>query len=84
MVEDLKSFYFLEEAIPHLKKELPTYLALADGAAEVSPVDWWMRHKQKLPCWADACQKVLLYQPSSGAVERVFIWGHTIQVSRRI
>ncbi len=53
-VEDLKSFHFLEEAIPDLKKELPTYLAFADGVAEVSLVDWWMRHEQKLPCWAEA------------------------------
>lgn len=60
MVEDLKFFHFLEEAIPDLKKELPTYLAFADGVAEVSLVDWWMRHEQKIPCWAEACQKVLL------------------------
>lgn len=72
MIEDLKSFHFLEEAIPDLKKELSTYLAFADGVAEVSLVDWWMRHEQKLPCWAEPCQKVLLCQPSSGAVERVF------------
>ena len=58
MVEDLKNFHFLEDAIPDLKNELPTYLAFADGVAEVSLVDWWMRHEQKLPCWAEACQKV--------------------------
>ena len=38
----------------------------------MSLVDWWMKHEQKLPFWSNACQKVLLCQPSSGAVERVF------------
>ena len=72
-VEDLKAFHFLQGAIPDLQKELPQYLAAAEGvSAEVEVLKWWEKHEDKLPHWSAACQQVLLCQPSSAAVERVF------------
>ena len=50
----------------NLKAELA--LGLADGVAKVDLLDWWI----KLPSWAAAYKKVILCQPSSAAVERVF------------
>lgn len=73
MVEELKCFFFLEQAVPDLKKELATYLAAAEGVSEsVELLQWWEKHEEKLPYWAAACKQVLLCQPSSAAVERVF------------
>ena len=72
-VEDLKAFHFLQGAIPDLQRELPQYLAAAEGvSAEVEVLKWWEKHEDKLPHWSAACQQVLLCQPSSAAVERVF------------
>ena len=75
MVEDLKAFPFLHGSKAHLHQELPTYLAAA-AAEGVSPgleqLKWWKKHETTLPFWAAACQQVLLCQPSSAAVERVF------------
>ena len=65
-VEELKVFPFLEDVILNLKAELA--LGLADGVAKVDLLDWWI----KLPSWAAAYKKVILCQPSSAAVERVF------------
>ena len=49
MVEELKCFYFLEQAVPDLKKELPTHLAAAEGVLEsVELLEWWKKHKEKL------------------------------------
>ena len=59
-------FPFLEDVILNLKAELA--LGLADGVAKVDLLDWWI----KLPSWAAAYKKVILCQPSSAAVERVF------------
>ena len=56
-----------------LRSKLPTYLAMAeDTADEIDFLVWWEQHAKKLPSWASACQKVLLCQPSSACVERVF------------
>ena len=74
-VDTLRSFKFLDsdEIIKNLKSEVSTYLAAADGVAlTVDPLEWWERHFETLPHWATACKKVLLCQPSSAAVERVF------------
>ena len=78
-------FYFLEQAIPDMQRELPTYLAEGE-------LEWWDK-QEELPLagqplrkikffserlaretthWAAACQQILLCQPSSTAVERVF------------
>ena len=56
-----------------LKSELATYLAKAeDVSSTVSKTEWWKQHSQDLPCWSNACQPVLLMQPSSAAAERAF------------
>lgn len=68
-------FSFLDRpaCLHGLKTELPLYLAKAkDVSQDVTPVEWWSRHKVSLPHWADAAQKVSLVQPSSAAAERVF------------
>lgn len=75
MVDALRAFKFLDrdEIMKDLKSELPSYLALAeDLAMDIEPLDWWERNADKLPCWSAACRKVVLCQPSSACVERVF------------
>ena len=74
-VDNLRSFKFLnsDEVIGNLKSELPAYLAAADGTSStVDLLVWWERHSETLLHWASACKTVLLCQPSSAAVERVF------------
>ena len=62
-----------DDVIDNLKSELPTHLAAADGVAStVDPLVWWEQHSDTLPHWAMACKRVLLCQPSSAAVGRVF------------
>ena len=39
---------------------------------DINPVAWWKSHAMELPKWANAFRLVLLVQPSSAAVERVF------------
>ena len=54
MVEELKCFYFLEQAVPDLKKGLPTHLAAAEGVSErVELLEWW-----KLPTHLAAAEGV--------------------------
>ncbi len=72
--DSLRTFKFLDndQTLHDLKSELPTYLALAEDVAEVNPLIWWEKSCDKVPFWASACKKVLLCQPSSASVERVF------------
>ena len=44
------------------------------GLTEIADqkVKWWQDHTSSLPHWSQAVKKVLLVQPSSAAVERVF------------
>ena len=74
-VDALKAFpFFKDELIESLKLELPSYLAAADGTPrEVNPLEWWDHKKTTLPKWNLGFSKVILVQPSSGSVERV--WG---------
>ena len=73
-VDALKAFpFFQDELINDLKLELPTYLAAADGTPrEVNPLEWWEHNKVALPKWSCGFSKVVLVQPSSASVERVF------------
>ena len=57
----------------NLKSEFPQYIAKAvDTSPDVDTLDWWMNHSEDLPNWSSAAQMVVLVQPSSAAVERVF------------
>ena len=59
--------------IDQLKLELPKFLAAAkDISPTVDTIVWWKRHANDLPHWSKACKMLLLVQPSSAAVERVF------------
>ena len=74
-IESLKLFSFSDSKpiIDGLKAKLPTYLAATeDVSPEIDPIAWWKRHATELPKWAEAFRSVLLIQPSSAAVERVF------------
>ena len=72
-IEELKIFPFLCSAVRNLLGELPAYLAVAEGVSvDVDPLKWWEKQEPQLPHWANSCRKVLLCQPSSAAVERVF------------
>ena len=64
LVESLRVFPFLDSdtTIDGLKAELKAELK----------VDWWCGHEEQLPRWAFAVKQVLLVQPSSATVERVF------------
>jgi len=53
--------------------ELPRYIAAADGCpVDVDALEWWRRHKNDLPKWADMARRIALCQPSSAAAELVF------------
>ena len=73
-IDLLKSFLFLsDQVLENLKLELPNYLAKAtDSSSDIIVIDWWLQHKDELPHWSSAAQKIALVQPSSAAVERVF------------
>ena len=75
-VQELKQFGFITDAsIVQLVQELPTYLAIEDGAVidtEKGKVQWWSRQEMALPYWSAAVKKILLVQPSSASAERVF------------
>ena len=71
-VQELKQFGFITDAsIVQFVQELPTYLAVADGAVidtEEGKVQWWSRQEMALPYWSAAVKKILLVQPSSASV----------------
>ena len=74
-VETLHAFKFLDNdrAINELSSELPLYLVLYEDLSDaVDALDWWERNSAKLLFWSRACKQVLLCQPSSASVERVF------------
>ena len=63
------------EVLDGLKSELPTYLAIPeeDTAVDIDLLVWWEQHRDKILSCANACKKILLYQPSSVCVEMVTI-----------
>lgn len=73
-INSLTSFPFFDsDTISHLKEELPEYLTKAtDVSSEMDTLEWWRRNEGNLPHWTSAFRKLLLVQPSSAAVERVF------------
>jgi len=72
-IAGLKSFQFLENSISHLQRELPAYLAAADGVSQDTDlIKWWDRHSATLTHWDSAYRKVVLCQPTSAAVKRSF------------
>ena len=73
-VDLLKSFLFLsDQVLENLKLELPNRLAkVTDTSSDVKIIDWWLQHKDELPHWSSAAQKIALVQPSSAIVERIF------------
>ena len=75
-VDTLKAFpFFTDEHINNFKLESPSYLAAADGTPrEVTPLEWWEHNKGSLPKWSEGFNKVILIQPSSVSVERVFFF----------
>ena len=74
-IAELSNIPFLNsvEVIQELQLGLPTYLALAEGTAtDTDILQWWARHATVVPKWVSMCRKILLFQPSSAASERVF------------
>lgn len=76
-MEELRNYPFLNEdnCIASLARELPAYLAAADGATadeEDDKVDWWAAHRDALPNWAAVVRKLLLIQSNSASAERVY------------
>lgn len=66
-------FLTLADILTGLKEELPTYLSKAANVdTAFSPLEWWKQNATDLPCWSSAARKILLVQPSSAALERVF------------
>ena len=64
---------FLKSDVPQLVNELPAYLARAEGSdCNISPIEWWKCNSEGLPAWSCVAKKIMLLQPSSGSVERVF------------
>ena len=76
-VEELKLFPFLnnDATISRLVRELPLYLAIADGAgveSEEAKVRWWSSQERAFPNLSTAVKKILLIQPNSASAEHVF------------
>lgn len=74
---------FLEpELLPRLKVELLTYRTLLNQQSVEVPesfatdcdrvLSWWKAHSSNLPTWFRVLRLLLLVQPSSTVVERVF------------
>ena len=56
---------------------MPSYLAKIeaidnDDSSDVDCLKFWKSSESTLPQWAAAVKKILIVQPSSAAVERVF------------
>lgn len=69
--------FFNQEEITALKRELPSYLGKIaaidnDDSSDVDCLKFWKNSESTLPQWAAAAKKILVVQPSSAAVERVF------------
>ena len=75
--EEFRNFPFLDNdnIIANLARELPDYLAAADGvvmANEEEKLAWWAAPIDTLPHWAGVVKTLLVIQPSSASAERVF------------
>ena len=80
VVDSLSVFPFLNDptVIANLKLELPLYITkTTDINSDFCPLKWWKLHSSEIPEWSSTAAKVLLLQPSSAAVERVFSKGHS-------
>jgi len=71
--------FFNQEEVAALKNELPSYLAKIDTVSNdnddspnIDCLNFWKSSESTLPLWAAAAKKILVVQPSSAAVERVF------------
>jgi hypothetical protein len=59
--------------LDQMKEELPLYLTLTeDTPSSVELLQWWNKHQDQLPAWAQAVRMVATLPPSSAAAERVF------------
>ena len=70
----LNTISFLNtQQLDGLKSELPAYLTwAADTDQQFDILEWWKRNASDLPNWSATAKKILLIQPSSAALERVF------------
>ena len=69
--------FFNQEEITALKRELPSYLGKIaaidnDDSSDMDCLKFWKNSESTLPQWAAAAKKILVVQPSSAVVERVF------------
>lgn len=73
-VDSLAVFPFFDTVeLQHLKTELPNYIAACEDVdASHDICTFWKNHESTLPYWSAAASKVVVIQPSSAAVERVF------------
>ena len=56
-----------------LPSELPLYSARVEGVSSTTcPLKWWQSNAEALPNWSRLAKKIVLLQPSSSSVERVF------------
>ena len=71
MIETLSTFPFVNDTtLSALKSEFPNYVAASeDVSSDLSPLEFWKAHADKLPSWSETAKKVLLLQPSA---ERAF------------
>ena len=70
----LSVFPFVTESLlSDLKQEFPIYVAAAeDISSDCETVIFWKEYANKIPKWKEAAAKIMLFQPSSSAAERVF------------
>ena len=67
MIETLSTFPFVNDTtLSALKSEFPNYVAASeDVSSDLSPLEFWKAHADKLPSLSETAKKVLLLQPSS-------------------
>lgn len=74
-VQSLRCFpFYSDEELGQMVDELPQYLAaVTDVTLDTPEEKWsWWSHQNNIPHWKSAVMKLVLVQPSSAAVERVF------------
>jgi len=73
MIYHVTNIKCLRAKIQELKDEFTKYFTkCADVSPAVDVVNWWCKNSKDLPNWSKAAKLVMLIQPSSAVVERVF------------
>ena len=71
-IEALQSFPFLQDSVPQLQAELPTYLAAikdVELTTDEQKLEWWSRQTE-VPGWSGSCVQVVGSSALVGSVRK--------------